>query len=184
MVTDGPDQPDPVTRRGWARSAPWLLRRVSQRYGSVVVAHLRDAQLAGLPRPGYWLLMALASGARDATQLVDASRVTKQAVSKVVDTLVTEGFVLRKTNEGDRRRTDLVLTAKGLRTVEVIRAALRTAERTFIDEVGAAAWNTTVATLAALALAPDDLDAREDRVTREAREVRDAREVREEKEEG
>ena len=154
MQTPVPDQAGLTgqeLRRDWAQSAPWLLRRASRRYGSVVGAHLRDANLAGLPRQSYWLLMALASGARDATRLVEAIGISKQAVSKVLDTLVDGGFVARATNEEDRRRTDLVLTAKGLRTVDVIRSAVRAAERAFVGEVGDAAWETTIATLAVLA---------------------------------
>ncbi len=139
---------DPGTGR---RAAPWSLRRVQQRYGSVVATRLRDTGLVGLPRLGYWLLMALATGARDGSELAGATGVTKQAVSKVIDTLVTEEFVARKPNLEDRRRTDLVLTDKGARTVEVVRSAIREADRTFVEEVGAEAWDTTVSTLAVLA---------------------------------
>jgi DNA-binding MarR family transcriptional regulator len=133
------------------RPAAWVLRRVNRRYGASVAAALRDAGLGELPRPGYWLLMLLASGSRDSSSLVEATGVTKQAVSKVVETLVAEGFVGRRPNGSDRRRTDLVLTAKGARTVEVIRAALRRTERAFVSEVGPQAWETTLATLAVLA---------------------------------
>lgn len=132
-------------------SAPWVLRRVNRRYAATVATALRDAGLGELPRPGYWLLMLLASGSRDSSSLVEATGVTKQAVSKVVETLVSEGFVNRRPNGSDRRRTDLVLTAKGARTVEVIRAALRRTQRAFVSEVGAQAWETTLATLAVLA---------------------------------
>lgn len=136
---------------GPRRAAAWLLRRVNQRYGAAVVAALRDAGLDGLPRPGYWLLMAMSAGARDASGLVEAMGVTKQAVSKVVEALVSDGVIARQPNESDRRRTDLVLTAKGARTVDVIRAALLSTERDFVAEVGTDAWETTVATLDLLA---------------------------------
>jgi len=108
MLTEDPGVPagDALQeeRARGPKATPWLLRRVSQRYGAVVAAHLEDAGLAGLPRPGYWLLMALASGSKDASQLVGAVGVTKQAISKVVDTLVLEGFVERRPNADDRRR--------------------------------------------------------------------------------
>jgi DNA-binding MarR family transcriptional regulator len=130
---------------------PWLLRRVNQRYASEVAARLRDEGLGGLHRSAYWLLTALSSGATDAGQLVEAMGVTKQAVSKLVDGLVAEGFVLREPNLSDRRRADLALTPKGVRTVEVIRSAVRAAEHTLVAEVGGAAWETTVTTLATLA---------------------------------
>jgi DNA-binding MarR family transcriptional regulator len=155
MLTEDPGVPagDALQeeRSRGPKATPWLLRRVSQRFGAVVAAQLEDAGLAGLPRPGYWLLMALASGSKDASQLVGAVGVSKQAISKVVDTLVLEGFVERRPNAEDRRRTDLVLTQKGARTVDVVRDGVRVAEQAFVDEVGAAPWATTVATLAALA---------------------------------
>lgn len=145
MVTSSDDP------REWRRATPWLLRRVNQRYRAAVAARLAEEELDGLARPGYWLLMALAAGATDAAGLVGPMGVTKQAVSKTVDSLVSGGFVLRRANEADRRRTDLVLTSKGMKTVEVIRAALAEAERGFLGEVGAPAWETTVATLRTLA---------------------------------
>lgn len=136
---------------GGRTTAAWLLRGVSRRYGAAVAAALREAGFDGIPRPGYWLVMALASGARDATALVETMGVTKQAVSKVVEILVSEGFVRRRPNGSDRRRTDLALTSKGIRTVAVIRAAVRSVERSFVAEVGAQAWETTVETLGVLA---------------------------------
>lgn len=132
-------------------ATPWVLRRVNRRYRAAVAERLAEAHLGGMPRPAYWVLMALATGSRDATQLVEAMGVTKQAVSKVVEPLVTHGFVRRQPNVADRRRTDLVLTAKGTRAVGVIRSAVRSAELAFVAEVGEAAWQTTVATLATLA---------------------------------
>jgi DNA-binding MarR family transcriptional regulator len=98
-VTD----PRPRRSRPQGPATPWLLRRVNQRYRRAVAARLADARLGGLPRPGYWLLMALASGATDASQLVGAMGVTKQAVSKVVDALVSGGFVRRRPNATDLR---------------------------------------------------------------------------------
>lgn len=142
------DLDGPLSRRP---STPWLLRGVTRRYGAIVASRLQEAGLRGLPRPGYWVLMALSAGVSDATGLVAAVAVTKQAVSKTLDALVAEGFVARRTNGTDRRRTDLVLTDKGTRTVRVIRDALATAEGTFVTEVGTAAWETTVATLDCLA---------------------------------
>lgn len=132
-------------------SAPWLLRRVNQRYGAAVAARLERAGLGTVPRPGYWALLALGSGARDASQLVAAMGVTKQAVSKVLESLAAEGLVRRTPHAADRRRSDLTLTSKGTRAVALIREALATTEHAFVAEVGADAWGTTVATLAALA---------------------------------
>jgi DNA-binding MarR family transcriptional regulator len=63
--------------------------------------------------------------------------VSKQAVSKLVDTLVTAGYVDRKSNQADRRRSDLHLTKKGRRAARIIESAVKTTERGFIADVGA-----------------------------------------------
>jgi DNA-binding MarR family transcriptional regulator len=63
--------------------------------------------------------------------------VTKQAVSKLVDTLVTAGYVDRKSNQADRRRSDLHLTTKGRKAARIIESAVKSTERGFIADVGA-----------------------------------------------
>jgi DNA-binding MarR family transcriptional regulator len=116
---------------------PWLLRRVNQHYRSAIRAKLTEGGLGDLPQPGYWALTALARGVPDASHLMIEMGVTKQAVSKLLDTLVTAGYVDRKSNEADRRRSDLLLTTKGRKAVSIIESAVRTTERGFIAEVGA-----------------------------------------------
>jgi DNA-binding MarR family transcriptional regulator len=63
--------------------------------------------------------------------------VTKQAVSKLVDTLVTAGYVDRKSNQADRRRSDLHLTTKGRKAARIIESAVKSTERGFIADIGA-----------------------------------------------
>src|SRR5207302_543468 len=98
---------------------------------------LTEGGLGDLPQPGYWALTALAGGARDASHLMIEMGVTKQAVSKLVDTLVTAGYVDRKSNQADRRRSDLRLTPKGRKAVSIIESAVKATERGFIADVGA-----------------------------------------------
>jgi DNA-binding MarR family transcriptional regulator len=117
---------------------PWLLRRVNQRYRVEIRAHLRRAGLSDLPQPGFWALMALARGTRDASRLVSEMGVSKQAVSKLVDNLVVGGFVERKPSGVDRRKSDLLLTPKGTKAVAIMATALGATERAFADELGAA----------------------------------------------
>ena len=115
---------------------PWLLRRVNQRYRAEIRAHLDAAGLSDLPQPGFWALMALARGTRDASQLVSDMGVTKQAVSKLVDNLAVAGFVERQPSGVDRRRSDLLLTSKGENAVTVMATAIDATERAFADELG------------------------------------------------
>jgi len=115
---------------------PWLLRRTNQRYRAAIRDRLAECGFDELPQPGYWALMVLARGGTDASELISEMGVSKQAVSKLVDALVTMGFVERKPNRADRRRSDLRLSAKGRRAAEVIGDAVRTTEEAFVNELG------------------------------------------------
>ncbi len=98
--------------------------------------------------------MILARGGTDAGQLMSEMGVSKQAVSKLVDALVAGGFVDRKPNDADRRRTDLRLSANGRRAARVIAAAVQTTEDRFISELGAERFADLVQMLAHLAASP------------------------------
>ena len=103
-----------------------------------------------LPQPGYWALMILSRGRTDASQLIAEMGVSKQAVSKLVDALVTLGFVDRRPNTSDRRRTDLRLSAKGRQAADVIGEAVRTTEETLVGELGAKRYEDLVQMLTQL----------------------------------
>jgi len=130
---------------------PWLLRRVSQRYRSATASRLAAAGFGDLPQRGYWALTALAGDAGDASELVSQMGITKQAISKLVDVLVASGLVDREIDSVDRRRTTLRLTAKGRKAVAVIEQAVRTTEREFAAELGAASFEDLTRKLARLA---------------------------------
>jgi DNA-binding MarR family transcriptional regulator len=117
-------------------ATPWLLRRVNQRYRAHMAEALRDAGLGDLPQPGYWALGAIAHGAADASELVEVMGISKQGVSKLVDTLVGTHYVVREENPADRRRTNLVLTEKGSAAVGIITAAIERKEKAFALKVG------------------------------------------------
>jgi len=130
---------------------PWLLRRINQRYRAVIRDQLAEAGLGELPQPAYWALMVLAQGGSEAGQLMDEMGVSKQAVSKLVDALARSGFVTRKPNHTDRRRTDLVLSAKGRRAAAVIDDVARATQQSFIAELGADRFASLVQMLTQLA---------------------------------
>lgn len=138
MVTSDPAPPAgaPGSRREPPTPLPWLLRRVNQRYRAAVGARLAAAGFGDLPRPGYWALSALAGGTGDAGRLVSEMGASKQAVSKLVDALVDAGYVDRQANHADRRRTDLLLTARGRKAVAVIEKSVRATEERFATELG------------------------------------------------
>jgi DNA-binding MarR family transcriptional regulator len=130
---------------------PWLLRRVNQRYRAAMGDKLREAGIEDVPQLGYWALMALSRGANDASQLVGEMGATKQAVSRLLDTLAVAGFVDRNANLADRRRTDLRLTSRGRDAVRIIESAARDTERAFVVELGAQSYAQLVRTLEQLA---------------------------------
>jgi DNA-binding MarR family transcriptional regulator len=130
---------------------PWLLRRINQRYRSETAHRLAATGLGDLPQPGIWVLMAIERGVGEPNQLVRRMGVSKQAVSKLVENLAGAGFVRRAPNPSDRRKTALTLTAKGLRAVRVITAAVQTTEQDLATKLGADRFAQLTAMLGQLA---------------------------------
>jgi len=130
---------------------PWLLRRVNQRYRAATADRLAAAGFGALPQPGVWALMAMAAGAGEPGQLTARMGVSKQAVSKLVDRLVDAGYVERRPNPADRRRTDLALSARGRRAVRVVATAVRATERQMAAELGGESFELLRRLLAQLA---------------------------------
>ena len=130
---------------------PWLLRRTNQRYRAAVRARLYEQGLTRLPQSGYWALTVLGTGGTDARHLMGELGVSKQAVSKLVDALVRDGYVERRPHPTDRRRTDLVLSASGRRAADAITDAVRATDTAFARELGAERFAELVDLLTALA---------------------------------
>jgi DNA-binding MarR family transcriptional regulator len=136
---------------GSAVRLPWLLRWTNQCFRVAIRDVLADRGFAEVPQPGYWALMILARGSTDARQLIREMGVSKQAVSKLVDALVAGGFVDRRSNDSDRRRTDLHLSDRGRRAAEAIAHAVRETEAVFIGELGSERFEDLVEMLEQLA---------------------------------
>ncbi|MFZ0251264.1 MAG: MarR family winged helix-turn-helix transcriptional regulator [Acidimicrobiales bacterium] len=100
----------------------WLLRRSVRRYAAPVADSLAEGGFGDLPQRGVWAVSALAQtepglSGRD---LVARMGISKQAISQLVDTLVTMGYVARHPASDDRRRTLLQLTPRGRRAARII----------------------------------------------------------------
>lgn len=130
---------------------PLLLRRTNQRYRTAIRDCLSEHGFDELPQPGYWALMVLSNGGSDASQLITEMGISKQAVSRLVDTLVTLGFVDREPNPVDRRRSDLRLSAKGRQAADFIGVAVQTMEENLASELGAERLDDLVQMLTELA---------------------------------
>jgi DNA-binding MarR family transcriptional regulator len=100
----------------------WLLRRAVRRYSAPVSDALEAAGFGDLPQRGVWALSALAQAepGLSGRDLVTRMGISKQAVSQLIDTLVTMGYVARCPAPYDRRRTLLQLTNRGRGAVTII----------------------------------------------------------------
>lgn len=128
------DRPPPG--QGADPSLPWLLRRVNQRYRAAIWEGLAAAGFTDIAQTGFWAIDALAPGISDASQPGAEMRVTKQAVSKIVEALVAGGYLERRTNDRDRRKTDLTLTPRGRRAAQVIGEAVAATDRQYQGALG------------------------------------------------
>jgi DNA-binding MarR family transcriptional regulator len=138
----------PATRRGKsdtglpAASDPlalsWLLRRSVRRYASPVSGALQAGGFGDLPQRGVWAVSALAQAepGLSGRDLVTRMGISKQAVSQLIETLVTLGYVARRPAADDRRRTLLHLTTRGRGAAQLIDATVADMEAAMADTIG------------------------------------------------
>ena len=70
----------------------------------------------------FQILRRIRKGFDEVSSLAESSQTSRSAVSKVVDGLVTKGFVTRLTDTHDRRHVHLALTEEGARLMTGIYA--------------------------------------------------------------
>jgi DNA-binding MarR family transcriptional regulator len=92
---------------------PGLLRLARRAYGNAVRAALADSGFDDMPRNGAYLLARVYDGRYAVADLTRGLGISKQAVSQLVDTMVTRGYVERRPDADDRRRMQLTLTPRG-----------------------------------------------------------------------
>jgi DNA-binding MarR family transcriptional regulator len=116
----------------------WLLRRAVRRYAPPVARALDAGGFGDLPQRGFWAVSALAQtepglSGRD---LVARMGISKQAISQLIETLVTMGYVARLPAPDDRRRTLLQLTARGRGAARIIDRTVAETEATMASTLG------------------------------------------------
>jgi DNA-binding MarR family transcriptional regulator len=127
-------------------TAPWyelivmpaLLRHARTTYGKVMRRALEEAGYDDMPRNGMYIVGGLALGANTVPmgQLVKELGVSKQAVGQLVDTLVLRGYLERKEDEEDRRKSNIVLTKRGRAAASVQAAAREKIDAELISRAG------------------------------------------------
>lgn len=116
---------------------PFLLRTARRTYARGVVEALAEAGFDDVPRNGAFVLSGIGNGAA-AVQLLPGLGVSKQAASKLVDTLVLRGYLARGEDLEDRRRLTLTLTDRGEAAAAAVRAGADAVDRRLADRLGAA----------------------------------------------
>jgi DNA-binding MarR family transcriptional regulator len=108
---------------------PGLLRLARRAYGNAVRAALSESGFDDMPRNGAYLLARVYDGRYAVADLTRGLGISKQAVSQLIDTMVTRGYIERKPDADDRRRMQLTLTPRGEAAATVSwQAATRTDE--------------------------------------------------------
>jgi DNA-binding MarR family transcriptional regulator len=118
---------------------PALLRWARHAYGDAMRQALAEAGCDDIPSNGMYVIGGLAMGAGDVplSVLVKELKVSKQAAGQLVDTLVLRGYLMRETDETDRRRFTVGLTERGRHAAAVQRAAREKIDAALVKQVGA-----------------------------------------------
>jgi DNA-binding MarR family transcriptional regulator len=116
---------------------PVLLSWGRRTYGSAIRRALVAAGFDDMPRAGARVVGGIARyGSAQLSDVAAGHTISKQAVSQLVDTLVTRGYVVRLPDESDRRRLVIELTERGAAAAEEIRGAVEAVDAAFEQAVG------------------------------------------------
>ncbi|WBO20899.1 MarR family winged helix-turn-helix transcriptional regulator [Sphingomonas abietis] len=135
-----------------ALSLPALLRHARNTYGVAMREALNAAGYDDIPGNGLYILggLALGDGGVPIGQLCRDLRITKQAAGQLVDTLVLRGYLDRTTDDDDRRRLIVSLTARGRAAANAQTEGRKKVDAALLAAVGDEDVARTCRTLAAL----------------------------------
>jgi DNA-binding MarR family transcriptional regulator len=103
---------------------PALLRAARGSYGHAIRAQLADGGFEDIPRNGSYVLGGMVNHGGSAGGLVRELRVSKQAASQLIDTLVLRGYLERQADPEDRRRVRIEVTERGRTAAAAVRAGV------------------------------------------------------------
>ena len=99
----------------------------------------------------YMILKALAArGARCLTDISSFARYKKNTLSELLDRMVSDGLVLRRGNDRDRRKTDLSVTAAGRKAIKMFEQTFVRGMNDYLDTLPAAMRQSFLSSLGAL----------------------------------
>jgi DNA-binding MarR family transcriptional regulator len=114
---------------------PALLRAARGSYGHAIRSDLAAAGFDDLPRNGAYVLGGVVNHGGTAGGLVRELGVSKQAASRLIDTLVIRGYLQRKVNSEDRRRMSIDATERGRAAAAVIRRAVLAVDAELVERI-------------------------------------------------
>jgi DNA-binding MarR family transcriptional regulator len=101
-------------------ATPTLMRAARGAYARSIRAQLHSIGIDDLPRNGAFILAGIDTAGGPRQDLPSDLGVTKQAVSQMIDTLVSRGYLERSPDPDDRRRITLDLTERGQQVVDAV----------------------------------------------------------------
>jgi DNA-binding MarR family transcriptional regulator len=104
---------------------PALLRAARGSYAQAIRARLAEAGFEDLPRNGGFVLSGMSYHGGSAVDMIRGLGVSKQAASRLIDTLVLRGYLTRSLNPDDRRRMNVELTERGRGAAAAVRSGVR-----------------------------------------------------------
>jgi DNA-binding MarR family transcriptional regulator/catechol 2,3-dioxygenase-like lactoylglutathione lyase family enzyme len=114
---------------------PTLMRSARGVYAQSIRAQLQLLGIEDLPRNGAFILAGIDTEGGPLADLPAELGVTKQAVSQVVDILVTKGYLERRGDAGDRRRVVLELTDRGREVVAAVQRGVDAVDHQLAEQV-------------------------------------------------
>ena len=129
--------PEPQKSRD-AVSMPALLRHAQLAYSTSMREALDAAGYDDIPKNGLYVIGGLARDSSDhpLSQLILDLRLSKQGAGRLVDTLVTRGYLKRDVDENDRRRQTIGLTARGQTAAEILSHAWANVDAALLSRLG------------------------------------------------
>jgi DNA-binding MarR family transcriptional regulator len=129
---------------------PALLRAARGAYGQAIRRALGDREIDDMPPNGPFVIGGISNHGQPLSTLVQQLRVTKQAASELIDTLVLRGFLSRTPDPDDRRRVNITLTDRGHEAADAIFAGVMAVERELTELLGVTGLEQLRAGLVAL----------------------------------
>jgi DNA-binding MarR family transcriptional regulator len=131
---------------------PALIGAAQRTYVTAIKDALERRGFDDMPRTAYRIVSALTTGGSSIQALASRLAISKQAASRLVETLVLRGYCERHPDLKDRRKTHVTLTDLGRSAAEEIRSVVKAVDRLLTRHVDSHDLGTTQATLSALAV--------------------------------